>query len=296
MSALLVAAVAAYGVHLTWTSLALRWSGLAPGPKQANVRRRDVASGAAAWLAQAGVGSVSLRSFLAVSATIGAVAGGVVVAVIGAPAPALAVAALAATAPSSILRSRRRSRRLDAHEAWPRMIEEIRLLTGSVGRSVPHALFDAGRNAPIELADAFAAAHREWLLTTDFAHTVAHLKRRLADPTADAACETLLIAHQVGGANLDARLVALAEDRTADLTHRKDALAKQAGVRFARRFVLIVPLGMAAVGLSIGDGKAAYASAGGQMAVLLAIAMMAGCWAWAGRLLRLPDEQRVFGA
>lgn len=71
-------------------------------------------------------------------------------------------------------------------------------------------------------------------------------------------------------------------------------MAKLTGVRFARLFVLLVPIGMAFVGLSIGDGRAAYASEAGQAAVLVALAMMVGCWLWAGRLLRLPDEQRVF--
>ena len=69
------------------------------------------------------------------------------------------------------------------------------------------------------------------------------LKDRLADPTADAACETLLVAHELGGTDLDRRLEALAEDRVQDAQGRKDARAKQAGVRFARRFVLIVPVG-----------------------------------------------------
>ena len=65
-------------------------------------------------------------------------------------------------------------------------------------------------------------------------------------------------------------------------------------MRFARLFVLIVPVGMALVGLLIGDGRAAYGTATGQALVLVAFAMMGGCWAWAGVLLRLPEEERVF--
>ncbi|MEX2550460.1 MAG: hypothetical protein WD638_09550, partial [Nitriliruptoraceae bacterium] len=66
------------------------------------------------------------------------------------------------------------------------------------------------------------------------------------------------------------------------------------GVRFARSFVVLVPLGMALVGLNIGDGRAAFQTASGQAWVLVAFAMIAGCWIWAGRLLRLPEEDRVF--
>ena len=88
---------------------------------------------------------------------------------------------------------------------------------------------------------AFGAAQREWLLSTDFTRTIRVLKSGLADPTADAACETLLVAHEVGGTDLDRRLEALIDDRIQDTQGRKDARAQQAGARFARRFVLIVP-------------------------------------------------------
>jgi len=159
---------------------------------------------------------------------------------------------------------------------------------------VPQALFEAGRRAPEGLRPAFEAAQREWLLSTDFERTVAVLKAGLADPTADAACETLLVAHEVGGTDLDRRLEALIEDRVIDVQGRKDARAKQAGVRFARRFVLLVPAGMAFVGLSIGNGRAAYATPGGEAMVGIGIVGIVACWLWAGRLLKLPEEERVF--
>jgi tight adherence protein B len=196
--------------------------------------------------------------------------------------------------PAASLRVRGGQRRSAAQESWPRIIEEIRILTTSLGRSVPQALFEAGRAAPEPLRPAFAAARREWLLSTDFARTVSVLKAELADPTADAACETLLVAHEVGGTDLDRRLEALIEDRILDVQGRKDARSRQAGVRFARRFTLLVPVGMALVGMSIGEGRAAYATPMGQLLVVVGIAAVVVCWLWAGRLLALPREERVF--
>ena len=120
------------------------------------------------------------------------------------------------------------------------------------------------------------------------------LKDRLADPTADVTCETLLVAHELGGTDIDRRLAALVEDRVQDVQGRKDARAKQAGVRFARRFVLIVPLGMALAGMSMGNGRSAYATPFGQLAVGAGIGMVVICWMWAGAIMRLPEEERVF--
>ncbi len=290
-----VALSAAYGVFLLYTSLALGWKGLGVGPADHRPGRPPGArSRAEQWLAQAGLEDVGLAEFLTVMAMLFVVGAGLTFAMLGAILPALAVGGFAATYLAGSYRARRQQRRMRAAESWPRMIEEIALLTGSLGRSVPQALFEVGRGSPEEMRPAFAAAHRQWLISTDFERSVAVLKAGLADATADAACETLLVAHEVGGTDVQRRLTALVEDRIADLQGRKDARARQAGARFARRFVLFVPVGMALVGLSIGGSHAAYRSAEGQLAALAAIGMVVACWLWSGRIMRLPEEERVF--
>lgn len=246
------------------------------------------------WLAQSGLGGVDRRELFAVvgglTAT-GALGGWML---FGSLVAAVVLGGFAATFPIATYQQRRRHRQAEAAEAWPRLIEEIRLRCGSLGRPIPQALLEVGRGGPPELRDAFAEAEREWLISTDFPRTVAVLKERLADPTADATCETLLVAHTVGGTDLDKRLAALAADRHADLQGRKDAKAKQAGIRFARRFVLLVPFGMAFAGLSIGNGRSAYQTPTGQLAVVFALSCLIGCWVWAGAMIRIPQEQRVF--
>ena len=217
-------------------------------------------------------------------------------AVFGGLLPAVVTGVFAATFPLASYRRRRIARRAAAMDAWPRLLEELRILTSSLGRSIPQALFEVGRRAPDELRPAFVAAHREWLLSTDFARTLQVLKAQLADPTADAVCETLLVAHEVGGTDLDRRLEALIDDRIQDTQGRKDARARQAGARFARRFVLIVPAGMALAGMSVGTGRAAYQTPTGQVLVVVAIALVIACWVWAGRIMQLPEEERVFDA
>jgi tight adherence protein B len=289
---LAVGSVAAYGTYLLYTALVLGWKGLGFGPTIERSSRPG--SRVREWMAQAGLAEVRVSEFFAVVAVIGtlmAVGGWVI---FGGVVPAVALLFIGATSPIASYRLRREHRRDRAHENWPRMIEEIRLRTGSLGRSVPQALFEVGARGPAELRPAFEAAHREWLLTTDFDRTLGVLKDHLADPTADVACETLLVAHQVGGADLGSRLTALAEDRIADVQGRKDARAKQAGARLARSFVILVPLGMAIVGTQIGDGRAAYGTGAGQVVVLAAISLIGVCWVWAGQIMKLPATERVF--
>ena len=290
---LAVALAGAYGVFLLYTAIAFRWQGLGFGSSRLRSDPRLRAT-AAQWLAQAGLEGVGPGEFITVMAVLFVIGTGLTFAVLGAALPAVAVGAFAATYPAASYRGRRQQRRARAAESWPRMIEEIALLAGSLGRSDPQALFEVGRGSPEEMRPAFAAAHRQWLISTDFERSVAVLKAGLADATADAACETLLVAHDVGGTDVQRRLTALVEDRGADLQGRKDARARQAGARFARRFVLFVPVGMALVGLSIAGGHDAYRSAQGQLCAVAAIGMVVACWLWSGRIMRLPEEERVF--
>lgn len=291
MTGLVLALVAAYGVHLVFTSVAFGWRGVAPGPSMPRAMRstrwRD-------WLVQAGLDDTRPSELAAVEAVLILVGGGIAWALFGGVVPVLAGAMSAALIPVAAARRRRERRRTEARETWPRLIEEIRIRTTTLGRSIPQALFDVGARAPEELRPAFESARREWLLSTDFERTVTVLTARLADATADAVCETLLVAHQIGGNDVDRCLSALIDDRIQDLQGRKDADARQAGARFARWFTLGVPLGMAMIGLSIGDGRAAYATSMGQALVATGLGLMLLCWLWAGQILRLPAEHRVF--
>ncbi|MEM9521527.1 MAG: hypothetical protein AAGA37_19610 [Actinomycetota bacterium] len=293
MIALLIALAAGFGVFWLYTAIAYGWRGFGFGPavsRRSGPSRIDVDG----WLRQAGLEDVDRREFVAVVGMLFVLGATVGFAAFGGPIPALVLGGFSASFPIASYRLRRQNRRQRAQEAWPRMIEEIRVQTASMGRSIPNALFDVGRRGPEELRPAFEAAHREWLLTTDFPRTVRVLKDRLADPSADMATETLLIAYELGGTDLDKRLEALSEDRLQDMQGRKDARSRQAGARFARIFVLAVPAGMALAGMSIGNGRDAYRSSAGQIVVLIALVMVIGCWTWAGRVMRLPEQQRVF--
>lgn len=288
MTAALLAGAAAAGVFLVYSDVVFG----APRPARPRPPTRGRVR---VWAGHAGIDGVSLVQLAAATAALFVVSAALTFAVFGSLVAAVVAAGFVAALPAGSCRARRQHAQQSARDAWPRLIEEIRLQTGALGRSVPQALFDVGQRGPSALRPAFEAAHREWVMSTDFSRTVAVLKDGLADATADAVCETLLVAHDLGGRDLDQRLEALIEDRIVELEGRKEARAKQAGVRFARRFVLLVPLGMALSGLSIGNGRAAYGTPEGQLAAVAGIVMVVACWVWAGRLMRLPAEDRVFG-
>jgi len=285
---LALGSMAAIGMYLLLLPM-MRFPHDRPGRQTPRRSRRSLV----AWMRRSGLDHVSPRQFVAVSIATGVASAVASAAMLGAGIPAAIIGLAAATAPATAWRRRRSAARDVARESWPRIIEEIRVLTGSAGRPVPQALFEAGLRGPHELHGAFAAAQREWALTTDFGRATAELKGRLEDPAADAVCETLLVVHEVGG-DLDRRLAALAEDRRIALRDHKEAEVRLAGARLARWFVVVVPIGMAFAGLSLGEGAAAYRTVGGQAASGIALGLVAVCWWWAGRIMTVPTERRVF--
>jgi tight adherence protein B len=289
--ALLVGVVGALGVFYLYTAV-LGWRGVQFGPTSVDRERRR--SSVREWMTQAGLADVTPGQYLGATVATVVMAGLLAYVVFGAPVPSAVVGLFAGLSPLAAYRGRRSRLRAEARASWPRIIEEVRVQTSSVGRSIPVALLEVGKSSTTgPMRNAFLAAQREWLLTTDFNRTVSVLKDRLADPAADAVCKTLLVAHELGGSDLDHRLRSLIDDRTTDLEDRRDAVSRQSGVKFARWFTLAVPIGMATVGMSIGDGRASYQTSGGQAALLMAILCTAGCWMWAGRIMRLPEQQRV---
>ncbi len=296
MTSFLVAIFAAVGMYLILTPRPRRHGEDSSAPHSIVNKphlTRQIGTHLSQSLARAGLDGVSPAQFLGASLAVGAVVA-IPAATIFGPGPStLLIAGCAATVPSVLWRRRRQVARRVARDSWPRLIDELRVLTGSAGRPIPQALIEVGLNGPEQLRPAFLAAQREWALTTDFSRMISVLKSSLADPAADATFETLLVAVQVGG-DLDSKLAALAEDRRQDLIGRKDAQAKQSGAKFARIFVIIVPGGMALAGLSVGDGAAAYRTPTGQILVSAGVGLVVLCWFWASRIMRLPETGRVF--
>jgi hypothetical protein len=101
-----------------------------------------------AWLAQAGLGEIGIGGVPGCSGGTGLFVGGLAAfALFGGWGAALVGAVLTAGMPVSWYRGRRQRQLAAASEAWPRLLEELRLLTGAAGRSIPQALFEIGRRA-----------------------------------------------------------------------------------------------------------------------------------------------------
>ena len=264
LGAALVACVAGYGVHLLYTGTAHGWTGIAPGHGTKRAR-------------MAAVGP-RIRTAAARPVAAGLAGAAAAFVLFGAPVPALVGG-----------RVRRGDRRdLDSRRGGAPIGAGCRRVAhgvggdaraGGRGRPAPssHALFHAGRRTPTAVSVGFAAAEREWHSSTDFGRALGVLKTELAEASTDVICETLLVAHQVGGTGVERRLEALIEDRVRELDLRRDAGSRQAGARFARQASCSwCPSGWRSWGCRWARDGPLYQGRGAQITVAVALATHRG--------------------
>lgn len=172
-------------------------------------------------------------------------------------------------------------------EAWPTVLDELRIRVTTLGQAIPQALFRSASSFGTQIEAVFADCERLWQLSGDFGLASSALDAALGDSASSSVLQTILLCHRTGGSDTEARIIELREIRSAELRTFKEAEAKLASVRFARNFVLVVPICMAVVGLAIGGGFNAYRTPWGIGLSIFAILILAGCWMWSAKLMTI---------
>src|SRR3546814_13637607 len=142
MTGLVLAVMAAAGVYLVFTALALGWRDLAPAPSLARERRKAVRRDR---LVQAGLAGIPVRDLAAVIVAlvmVGALAG---YAVFGGIVPALAIGGFAGSFPVASYRMRRAARRSGGVGSWPSLHGEPPIPTALSRRTRPQRPVWVGR-------------------------------------------------------------------------------------------------------------------------------------------------------
>ena len=173
----IAAMAASFGTYLLYSALVLGRRELIL--RRSGTRREHRIQG---WMTQAGM--VGVRPLELASVEVTVFVGSAVLAwiVFGALLPAVLAGLFGAAAPIAVYRARRRTLLDEARDAWPYLIEEMRLLTGALGRSIPVAMLEAGRKSPTApMRAAFSNALRT--CATQIVGTLASRRRWLTEAT-----------------------------------------------------------------------------------------------------------------
>ena len=177
-------------------------------------------------------------------------------------------------------------------EGWPGVIDEVRIRVCTLGEAIPHALFSASNGFGEKVSSIFDRSRITWNLTGDFSLVCNLIADELADPKSTAVLQTMVLLHELASTSTESRLTRLRDDRSWDLAAAKETKAAMAGAIFARRFVLLVPIGMALAGAAIGGGRSSFQTPAGISLSAFALGLLLLCWIWSTRLIGLPKVKR----
>lgn len=270
------------GLLLVWSSFT------APPPAQ--VRRST--SRTRAMLDRAGLISVSVASFWALSAACFLVAL-VLVQVLTRTLPvSVAFAVMAAYLPVSVVAGRSRRRQRELAEVWPDAVDNLASAVRA-GMSLAEAVAGLSERGPQPLRPAFEVFAIEYQTSGRFEECLDRLKSRLADPVGDRVAEGLRVAREVGGGDLGRLLRNLSGHLRDDARTRSELEARQSWAVNATRLAVAAPWLVLLMLSFQRDLIARYASPGGALVLGVGAGLCFVSYRLMLRIGRLPVEERV---
>lgn len=191
-------------------------------------------------LARAGLGQVSVTTFVALCVVCGAFTTLVLQVVSGTPPVAVAFGLMGAWAPVAVVSGRARRRQQELAEVWPEAVDNL-VSAVRAGMSLPDALGALGVRGPEPLRAAFDQFALDYQVTGRFGECLDRLKERLADPVGDRVVEGLRIAREVGGGELGRLLRNLSSYLRDDARTRSELEARQAWTVNGARLAVASP-------------------------------------------------------
>ncbi len=182
-----------------------------------------------------------------------------------------------------------KARRAAAMRCWPEILGETELRVASLGSPLGQSFFAAAKGVDERLLPAFAQAERAYSITGSLPAAMGELAGLLSDGGSRYACELLGVVGGAPGGEVARLLGGLRADMAAERERSLEYSARLAGLRFARLFVFIVPVGMTLAGAGIA-GISAYRSTAGRAGIAFSAAVLAACWVWASRLGKAPSS------
>lgn len=281
---LLVGLGVGIGLLLIWSAFFL--------PRSARTEPRSSEQRLVRMLAEAGLGSVTPRSFLLLCVLLAMGATLIIQLVSGTPPVALVFGAMAGWLPVVIVRSRTRKRRREFAEVWPEAVDH--LASGvRAGLSLPDAVAGLAVRGPEALRPAFDRFALDYQVTGRFSECLDRLKDTLADPVGDRVVEGLRIAREVGGGELGRLLRNLSGYLRDEARTRAELEARQAWTVNGARLAVAAPWVVLLLMAFQSDVITRYASPGGVVVLAIGASCCVVAYWLMMRIGRLPSARRV---
>jgi tight adherence protein B len=194
--------------------------------------------------------------------------------------------------PTVVLRRMRRKRLVALRELWPEAVDNLASAVRA-GMSLPEGLSALAVRGPAELRPAFGRFATAYRASGRFGDCLDRLEADLADPVGDRVCETMRVAHEVGGSDVGSVLRMLSELLRSDARTRAELETRQGWIVNAARLAVAAPW---VVLLLLGTRSTtlhAYDSGGGALLLVVGAVVCLIAYRMMLRIGRLPEDRRV---
>ncbi len=195
-------------------------------------------------------------------------------------------AGFAAALPQLLSRAKAQSRQSAIANAWPDAIDH--LVSGiRSGLSLGESLTTIGIRGPVPLRPYFIALGNDLAAGAALEAALVRFADECADPIADQLMETILIAHEVGGAEIGRLLRTLSQFLRLETQTRDEIRVRQGWVINGARVAAAAPWVLLALLSLRRESAETYETGGGVLLLVLGAFITAIAYQWMRRLARL---------
>jgi tight adherence protein B len=244
-------------------------------------------------LVQAGLGKVSVMTFIVASVIVSIAASSLIYAAISVTVLAIAVAVVGLVTPTVLVIARARARRRATRVVWPDVVDHLVSAVRS-GLALPDSVVTLAHTGPPMTRVAFESFESDYRSTGNFSVSLDRLKARLADPIADRILETLRMSREVGGNELTHVLRNLAAYLRQDASIRSEVEARQSWTVNAARLGVAAPWIVLVMLATRPEAALAYNTVAGGVLIVGGLVVSVIAYRLMIALGRLPEERRWF--
>lgn len=193
--------------------------------------------------------------------------------------------------------SKRRQKELAA--SWPGYLERTRAKMLTTSRSLPYVIFEGQVAGSPFLEELLQHGRREFENSGDLRKSLEAIWRMGADEeVTNYVCTALLDTLGSTSSQTENQLSIISATVRSRNELKQETNSRLAGVRTARAFVLIIPLGMALVGISFAGSVEPFLSPLSLVQIMAALFVLTLCWHWSSKLMAFPawPARPVYGS
>lgn len=179
-------------------------------------------------------------------------------------------------------------RRKELQTYWPIMLDQTRSTMLSSRRALQYVLFNQTYVGSQFLNELIQFGKREFETSGSFESSLAKILEKAKDPCTSEVCASLIETSGRSTSQIESQLNNIISSIRSRNELAEEAESKLAGVKTARLFIILIPAGMALVGLAFAGSPSTFETPTALVQELAAFLILTICWFASNLLMKFP--------